>query len=79
MVNNNETIIELSHLAKSFGKNVVLKDINLSVKKGEVISIIGSSGSGKSTMLRCINLLEQPTGGQILFKGKDIQDNLIRP
>jgi len=74
MVNNNETIIELSHLAKSFGKNVVLKDINLSVKKGEVISIIGSSGSGKSTMLRCINLLEMPTGGKILFKGKDIQE-----
>ena len=67
-------IIELSHLQKSFGDHEVLKDINLSVKKGEVISVIGSSGSGKSTMLRCINLLEIPTGGKIYFSGKDIED-----
>lgn len=66
-------IIELSHLEKSFGENVVLRDINLTVNKGEVISIIGSSGSGKSTMLRCINLLETPTGGKILYRGTDIQ------
>ncbi|MBQ7373206.1 MAG: amino acid ABC transporter ATP-binding protein [Clostridia bacterium] len=67
-----ETILELKHLAKSFGENKVLKDISLTVEKGEVISIIGSSGSGKSTMLRCVNLLERPTGGEILFKGENI-------
>ena len=74
----NEVIIELSHLEKSFGSNSVLKDINLSVKRGEVISVIGSSGSGKSTMLRCINLLEEPTGGSILYKGMNIQDKSIK-
>ena len=67
-------IIELSHLKKSFGDHEVLKDISLTVKKGEVISVIGSSGSGKSTMLRCINLLEIPTGGDIFFEGKNISD-----
>ena len=67
-------ILKLEHLEKSFGDNVVLRDINLSVSKGEVISVIGSSGSGKSTMLRCINLLEEPTGGRIIFEGNDISD-----
>lgn len=67
-----EKVIELVHLQKQFGKNTVLRDINLSVSKGEVLSIIGASGSGKSTMLRCINLLETPTSGQILYHGKDI-------
>ncbi len=71
---NTNTVLELRHLEKSFGENIVLRDINLSVSKGEVISVIGSSGSGKSTMLRCINLLEQPTGGEILYLGKNIQD-----
>ena len=67
-----EHVIQLVHLEKSFGAHVVLRDINLTVNKGEVISIIGSSGSGKSTMLRCINLLEEPSGGQILFEGNNI-------
>lgn len=67
-----EKVIELVHLQKQFGENTVLRDINLSVSKGEVLSIIGASGSGKSTMLRCINLLETPTSGQILYRGKDI-------
>ena len=67
-----ENVIELIHLEKSFGDHEVLKDINLTVKQGEVISVIGSSGSGKSTMLRCINLLEEPTSGTILFKGNNI-------
>lgn len=67
-----DVIIELAHLEKSFGGHGVLKDISLSVKRGEVISVIGSSGSGKSTMLRCINLLEAPTGGKIFFEGQDI-------
>ena len=67
-----EKVIELVHLQKQFGENTVLRDINLSVSKGEVLSIIGASGSGKSTMLRCINLLETPTSGLILYHGKDI-------
>jgi putative lysine transport system ATP-binding protein len=66
-------IIEIQHLEKKFGENEVLRDINLTVNAGEVISIIGSSGSGKSTMLRCINLLETPTSGTILYRGNDIQ------
>lgn len=74
----NEVIIEISHLEKSFGANSVLKDINLSVKRGEVISVIGSSGSGKSTMLRCINLLESPTGGEIIYNGTNIQDKSVK-
>lgn len=65
-------IIEIKHLKKSYGQNEVLKDISLSVNKGEVISIIGSSGSGKSTFLRSINLLEEPTAGKILFHGQDV-------
>ena len=69
-----EKIIEIKHLNKSFGDHEVLKDINFHVNKGEVVSIIGSSGSGKSTMLRCINLLEKPSGGQILYKDENILD-----
>lgn len=67
-----EPVIELIHLEKKFGDHEVLRDINLTVHRGEVISVIGSSGSGKSTMLRCVNLLEVPTGGKILYEGKDI-------
>lgn len=70
-----ETMITIQHLSKSFGTHEVLKDINFSVKKGEVVSIIGSSGSGKSTLLRCINLLEKPTGGEIIYKGENILDD----
>ena len=66
------TILEIKHLSKAFGKNQVLKDIDFTVEKGDVISIIGASGSGKSTLLRCINLLETPTSGQILYHGKDV-------
>ena len=73
-----DNIIELIHLKKTFGSHEVLRDINLTVKKGEVISIIGSSGSGKSTMLRCVNLLETPTDGRILFEGKDIANKSIK-
>lgn len=65
-------IIELQHLKKSYDGIEVLKDINFTISKGEVLSIIGSSGSGKSTMLRCINLLEKPTGGDILYHGESI-------
>ena len=74
-----ETIIELKHLSKAFGANVVLKDINATVEKGDVTCIIGASGSGKSTMLRCINLLETPTSGDILYRGKSIINEKISP
>ncbi|MGC6552135.1 amino acid ABC transporter ATP-binding protein [Streptococcus sp. VTCC 12905] len=68
----NNIILEIKNLKKSYGQNQVLKDISITVKKGEVISIIGSSGSGKSTFLRSINLLETPTDGQILYHGQDV-------
>ena len=67
-----DPIIRVEHLSKKFGTNEVLKDINFSVQPGEVISIIGVSGTGKSTLLRCINLLEQPTSGNIYYHGTDI-------
>ena len=67
--------LEVKNLKKSFGNHEVLKDISLFVKQGEVISIIGSSGSGKSTILRCINLLEEPSGGDIIIEGKSILNN----
>lgn len=69
-----ETILEIKNLKKSYGKNEVLKDISLSVKKGEVISIIGSSGSGKSTFLRSINLLESRLG--MVFQSFNLFENL---
>lgn len=65
-------IISVNGLKKSFGDNVVLKNINFSVNTGDVTCIIGASGSGKSTMLRCINLLEEPTGGEIIYNGQNI-------
>ena len=67
-----EEIIKINHLRKSFGENEVLKDISMDIHKGEVVTIIGSSGSGKSTFLRCINLLEKPTGGEIIYNGENI-------
>ena len=73
-----DAVITLNHLEKSFGDHAVLRDINLTVNRGEVISVIGSSGSGKSTMLRCINLLEEPTGGEILYEGKNILDKSLK-
>ncbi len=68
----NETLIKVEDLQKSFNEIDVLKGINTEIKKGEVVCIIGPSGSGKSTFLRCLNLLEQPTGGHIYFKDTDI-------
>ena len=69
-------VIEIKGLKKSFGQVDVLKGIDLSVCAGEVVAIIGSSGSGKSTMLRCVNLLETPTEGEILWHGKNIQTEI---
>lgn len=65
-------MIQLKNIQKSFGKNEVLKDINLNIKKGEIVAILGPSGSGKSTLLRCINLLEQPNGGEIIYNSENI-------
>ena len=67
-------IIAIRTLQKSFGTNQVLTDINLDVDKGEVVCVIGPSGSCKSTMLRCINTLETPTGGSIVVDGMDMTD-----
>ena len=67
-----EMILQINHLSKAFGANVVLRDIDFTVRPGDVTSIIGASGSGKSTLLRCINLLETPTSGEVLFHGTDI-------
>lgn len=65
-------IIEVRNLKKAFGKNTVLKDINLDVQEGEVVCIIGPSGSGKSTFLRCMNRLEKINGGTLVIDGYDI-------
>ncbi|KAF6579908.1 amino acid ABC transporter ATP-binding protein [Paenibacillus sp. EKM212P] len=65
-------MITVKQLRKSFGKNEILKGIDIDIAKGEVVVIIGPSGSGKSTFLRCMNLLEQPTDGEILFEGEPI-------
>ena len=65
-------MIQIKHLQKSFGNLQVLRDVTVNIKRGEVISIIGPSGTGKSTFLRCLNLLEQPTGGSIIIDGEEI-------
>ena len=67
-------VIDVKNLEKSFGGHMVLKGINEHISKGEKVAVIGPSGSGKSTFLRCLNLLEQPTGGTITFEGVDITD-----
>lgn len=69
-----ETLISIENLHKYFGKNEVLKGIDLDIYKGEVVVIIGPSGSGKSTFLRTMNLLEIPTKGKVTFEGVDITD-----
>ena len=74
MENIKENIIEIKNLQKSFGNNHVLKDITLDIKKGEVVTIIGSSGSGKSTLLRCINCLEEANAGAIYYNNINILD-----
>ncbi len=71
-VQENEILIDIRDLSKSFGDLKVLTNISTTIRKGDVVCVIGPSGSGKSTFLRCLNLLEQPTGGQILVEGDDI-------
>ena len=68
-----DTVIEVSHLKKSFGENEVIKDISLSVKKGEVVALIGPSGCGKSTFLRCLNGLEPIQGGTVSLHGEPVE------
>ncbi len=73
-----DEILRTENLHKSFGKLEVLKGISTSIRKGEVVSIIGPSGGGKSTFLRCLNLLEIPTAGSVYFKGQDITDKKLK-
>ena len=70
----NDVLIKVNNLQKSFGDVQVLKGINAEIHKDDVMVVIGASGSGKSTFLRCLNRLEEPTGGTILFEGTDITD-----
>ncbi|MBR2025131.1 MAG: amino acid ABC transporter ATP-binding protein, partial [Clostridia bacterium] len=72
--NNGEVQIAVKHLQKNFGDTVVLRDITTDIYQGEKVVVIGASGSGKSTFLRCLNCLEDPTGGQIIFDNVDIAD-----
>lgn len=69
---NNTPLITVKNLKKHFGANRVLRDIDITIHPGEVVVVVGSSGSGKSTFLRCLNLLEQPTSGSIIIDGEDI-------
>lgn len=74
MTTNNEVLIKVENLHKYFGEIEVLKGIDAEIHKGDVVVIIGASGSGKSTFLRCLNRLEEPTDGKIIFEGTDITD-----
>lgn len=67
-------MIDVINLEKHFGDNKVLNGINVTIEKGDIMVVIGPSGSGKSTFLRCLNCMEDPTGGQIIFNGVDIAD-----
>ena len=73
-VDKSKVLIQVQDLKKAFGSNQVLDGISTDICQGEVVAIIGPSGSGKSTFLRSLNLLEEPTGGKILFEGTDITD-----
>ena len=70
----NNVIISVKDLKKTFESNEVLKGVSIDICKGDVVCVIGASGSGKSTFLRCLNMLELPTGGSILFEGTDLTD-----
>ena len=73
-INSTEKVIEVRDLTKNFENNEVLKGINADIYKGDVVCVIGASGSGKSTFLRCLNLLENPTSGSIIFNGTDLME-----
>ena len=76
---SDQNLVELRALRKSFGDNLVLDGVDLSVARGEVIVIAGPSGSGKSTMLRCVNGLETPDSGEILFDGRPVKPGKALP
>lgn len=67
-------MIDVINLKKSFGETEVLKDVSVTINKGDIVVVLGPSGSGKSTFLRCLNCMEDPTGGSIIFNGVDIAD-----
>ena len=73
----NNTVISVKGLEKRFKDNAVLKGVSIDINKGDVVCVIGASGSGKSTFLRCLNLLETPTGGSIFFEGEDLTDKKV--
>ncbi len=73
----NETIISVKNLEKKFDNNAVLKGVTVDINKGDVVCVIGASGSGKSTFLRCLNMLELPTGGSIMFEGDDLTNEKV--
>ena len=73
----NKTVIQVKGLKKDFDKVAVLKGIDIDIAKGDVVCVIGASGSGKSTFLRCLNMLEIPTGGSILFEGADLTNDKV--
>ena len=70
-------MLDVINLEKSFGKLHVLRGINVTIKKGEVVCVIGPSGGGKSTFIRCLNLLEKPTGGDIIFEGVSLMNKKV--
>ena len=74
---NKETIIRVTGLEKVFGDNAVLKGIDAEIHKGDVVCVIGASGSGKSTFLRCLNMLETPTAGSIIFENADLTSDKV--
>ena len=77
MTADNNVLIRVENLQKSFGKLDVLSGIDIDISKGEVVVVVGPSGSGKSTFLRCLNRLEESTGGSIIFNGEDITDSKV--
>ena len=73
----NNTVIQVRNLKKEFGTNAVLKGIDIDIYKGDVVCVIGASGSGKSTFLRCLNLLEIPSDGEIIFEGANLTSDKV--
>jgi polar amino acid transport system ATP-binding protein len=74
MTSTDEVVVDITGLKKSFGSLEVLKNVDLQVKRGEVVCVIGPSGSGKSTLLRCVNVLEEPSGGKVVVDGVELTD-----
>ena len=77
MPENKNVILEVQDLKMKFGKLEVLKGVTTTIRRGEVIVVIGASGAGKSTFLRCLNRLEEPDGGHVIFNGKEVTDHDI--